>query len=127
MKPLMKILVAYDGSAHSEKALDEAISVADKFRGNVVVLHVAWNETDQESRQMLRRAEDRLKESNVRYELKSDRSEYVPRRIVRVATDEACDLIMMGSRGLSREKSWVLGSVSSRVLEDSPVPVLVIK
>ncbi|MDH5792576.1 MAG: universal stress protein [Candidatus Bathyarchaeota archaeon] len=127
MKPLMKILVAYDGSAHSEKALDEAISVADKFRGNVVVLHVAWNETDQESRRLLRRAEDRLKDSNVRYELKSDRSEYVPRRIVRVATDEACDLIMVGCRGLSREKSWVLGSVSSRVLEDSPVPVLVIK
>ena len=78
-------------------------------------------ETEQESRQLLRRAENRLKESNVRYELKSDRSEYVPRRIVRVATDEAYDLIMVGCRRLSREKSWVLGSVSSRVLEDSPV------
>jgi nucleotide-binding universal stress UspA family protein len=41
--------------------------------------------------------------------------------------DEACDLITIGSRGIGGGKAWVLGSVSRKVIEDAPCPVLVIK
>ena len=31
------------------------------------------------------------------------------------------------SRGMGGGKAWMLGSVSSRVIEDSPCPILVVK
>jgi nucleotide-binding universal stress UspA family protein len=41
--------------------------------------------------------------------------------------DEAFDLITIGSRGMGGGKGWILGSVSSRVIEEAPCPLLVVK
>ena len=127
MKMSGKILVGFDGSTKSEIALEEAISIAEKFKARIIVLHVAWNETDIESHKKLEKTEHKLIKSSVKYDLKSIRSEYVPRSIVRTAMDEACDLIVLGSRGLRGGKAWVLGSVTQKVLEDSPIPVYIVK
>jgi len=127
LKPPLKILVAYDGSAHADKALSESIDIAEKFNGSIIVLRVAWDKSDDDSRRLLRSAEERLKKSDVGYDLRIERSQYAPRRIVRVAMDEGCDLITVGSRGLGASKAWVLGSVSGRVIEDAHCPVLVVK
>lgn len=127
MKMSGKILVGFDGSTKSEIALEEAISIAEKFKARIIVLHVAWNETDIESHKKLEKIEHKLMKSSVKYDLKSIRSEYVPRGIVRTAMDEACDLIVLGSRGLRGGKAWVLGSVTQKVLEDSPIPVYIVK
>jgi nucleotide-binding universal stress UspA family protein len=124
---MMKILVAYDGSASSDKALDEAIVLADKFKGTITLLHVAWEMSDDETHYMLRPAIERLKKAGVKHKEKIERSQYPPRRIIRTAMDEACDLIVIGSRGLGGGKAWVLGSVSSRVIEEANCPVLVVK
>jgi nucleotide-binding universal stress UspA family protein len=127
MKPLMKILVAYDGSAHANNALGEAIDLAEKFKGSITVLYVAWEKSDDDSRNLLRNAEEKLKKSNVKYKLRVERSNYTPRMIVRIAMDEAFDLIAIGSRGMGGGKGWILGSVSSRVMEEAPCPVLLVK
>ena len=123
----MKILVAYDGSAYARKALDEAIDIAQKFNGRLIILHVGWDVSENESRRILLEAEGVAKEKKVKHTLRTEWSEYTPRRIIRVAMDEAVDLIAIGSRGLGAKKGWVLGSVSSRVVEESPVPVPVVK
>ncbi len=127
MKTKMKILVAYDGSAQADKALDEAINLADKYKGSVTVLHVAYEETEIESNRIFHHAENKLKKTNIRHNLKIERSQYPPRRIIRVAMDEGSDLIVIGSRGMGRSKAWVIGSVSRKVLEDAPCLVLVVK
>lgn len=44
--------------------------------------------------------------------------------IVRVAKENKCDAIVMGTRGHSRLETFVLGSVSQAVLRHSTVPVL---
>jgi len=41
MKMSGKILVGFDGSTKSEIALEEAISIAEKFKARIIVLHVA--------------------------------------------------------------------------------------
>lgn len=49
------------------------------------------------------------------------------KQIVTRAEEGGFDLIVIGSRGLSGIKELVLGSVSHRVVNDSKVPVLVVK
>lgn len=46
---------------------------------------------------------------------------------MRVAAEEHSDLIIMGSRGLGLFKGALIGSVSQKVVEESPIPVMVIK
>lgn len=47
--------------------------------------------------------------------------------IARVAKEERCDLIVMGSHGRSALKSLLLGSVVSKTLALTKVPVLVVR
>jgi len=51
----------------------------------------------------------------------------ISQRIVRIASEEHFDLIVMGTRGLGGAKAWLLGSVSQRVITEAPCPVLVVK
>ncbi|MEW6047912.1 MAG: universal stress protein, partial [Bacillota bacterium] len=48
-------------------------------------------------------------------------------RILAFAGQSGADLIVMGRRGLSGVSRWVLGSVSDRVLQHAPCPVLVVR
>ena len=48
-------------------------------------------------------------------------------RIVRTADEWAADLIVVGARGLTGLKEFVLGGVSSAVVRWAPCPVLVVK
>ena len=47
--------------------------------------------------------------------------------ILDAATEQGCDLIVMGSRGRSGVKALILGSETQKVLTHSRIPVLVIK
>jgi nucleotide-binding universal stress UspA family protein len=44
--------------------------------------------------------------------------------IVRVAQEEVVDLVMMATHGLGAFRRFILGSVTAKVLHDSPTPVL---
>jgi nucleotide-binding universal stress UspA family protein len=47
--------------------------------------------------------------------------------ILDAATEQGCDLIVMGSHGRSGVKALILGSATQKVLTHSRIPVLVIK
>ncbi len=47
--------------------------------------------------------------------------------ICETAKDNNSDLIIMGSRGMNQVKGLFLGSVSTRVLQFAPCPVLIVK
>jgi nucleotide-binding universal stress UspA family protein len=47
--------------------------------------------------------------------------------IPEVAENEKCELIIMGSRGLSNLQGLIIGSVTNRVLHTAGCPVLVVK
>ena len=51
----------------------------------------------------------------------------ISKAVLRIAEQESSDLIIMGSRGLGLFQGALLGSVSQKVVEESPVPVMVIK
>lgn len=139
----MKILVAYDGSEESHRALVEAANVAKKYDGIVTALNVYWDpqeaqykqtliETeriapaDEGSLRILDNAKKYLEQTEVNYELMTRRSSNVPRTILRISEDEGYGCIALGSRGMGGARAWILGSVSSRVIAESSCPVIVV-
>ena len=46
MKTINTILVAYDFSVHSDRALESAITIAKKFDAKIWLIHVAEPEPD---------------------------------------------------------------------------------
>jgi len=127
MKDKMKILVGIDGSEHSKAALIEALNVAKKFSGFVKVITVYKQGMDKEAEKVLGEAEQYLKKEKINYSLSSILGSNPSRALVNMAKHENFDLIVVGSRGLGSAASFLLGSVSRKVVSESHCDVLVIK
>ena len=134
-----KVLVAYDGSAPSRKALDLARSIGEQDADvELVLVHVVklyssgaagvgmdtvFMADAEPVREELQQVADALRNpASVRLLKGSSPADL----IVRCAEDEGCDLIVMGSRGQGGVKGY-LGSVSYAVVQGSPIAVLVTK
>ena len=132
------IILAYDGSKHSNKALQEAIRIAKISGGKLLILSIVdvtdefesqapgltEKMTEKLKKQVQKAAEKAAAENiQVREEVRvGDASEM----IVEVAGKKKCDLIIMGSHGKTGLKRLLMGSVTSRVIGHAPCKVLVI-
>ena len=123
----MKILVGIDGSDHSKAALIEAINVAKNFSGSVKVITVYKQGMDKEAEKVLEEAEQYLKKEKINYSLSSILGSNPSRALVNTAKHENFDLIVVGSRGLGSAASFLLGSVSKKVVSKANCDVLVVK
>ncbi|MDR2075652.1 MAG: universal stress protein [Desulfovibrio sp.] len=136
-----KILVPVDGSPHAEMACHHAVGLARDGGTEIILLH-CYGELPMtlggDSREAVIAASEkeagRFLAPCLRYcEENQARCRSIvhngspSRTIVRVAKEERCDLIVMGSRGLSEFSGLVMGSVSHRVLEYADIPVLLVK
>ena len=138
-----KILVAVDGSSYSNKALEHALGLSKKHDSRVLILHVVVSPVQvygiegtvalepekrltDEGRNVLRNAEGLAKSRGVKVESKLVEGHPVE-EIVREAGEGTYDLVIVGSRGLGRVKSFLLGSVSDRVSHYCKCPVLIVK
>jgi len=127
MKNKMKILVGIDGSEHSKWALIEAINVAKKFSGFIKVITVYKQGMDKEAEKVLEEAEEYLKKEKIDHRSSSILGSNPSRALINVAKHENFDLIVVGSRGLGSAASFLLGSVSRKVVSKSHCDVLVVK
>jgi nucleotide-binding universal stress UspA family protein len=133
------ILVAVDGSPAATAALMQAIDLARAEGARLTLISVAapvrWqvaaapyvplpreDELEREARETLDRAEALVPEG-VPVSTALRRGRVAEEILKRVETGEH-DLVVIGSRGLGRAGSLLLGSVSRAVLAGSPVPVL---
>lgn len=126
MGKIQKILVPVDGSVNGCKAVDEAIYFAQKCHADLDFVYVASNiNKDIPSHIVFDRIWEKLPE-----ELHAEKhveTGNIAKAILRVAGEEHSDLICMGSRGLGLFKGALIGSVSQKVVEDSPIPVMIVK
>jgi len=76
---------------------------------------------------MLNKKKELLEEAGVKYALRDERTERPGPRLVNIANSEGFDLVVMGPRGLGAAKSLILGSLSSHVIENCELPVIVVK
>jgi len=139
-----RIVVAYDGSDHAIKALNTAIELAKAFNSKLDVVEVVdtaallgmgfapvpsdviaqiYNKAQNDVEQAKKKAQDAGVKDVTSQVLEGDPAT----SIIEYASKNGADLIVIGSRGLSTFKRLILGSVSSKVVQESRVPVLVVK
>jgi len=136
----MKILVPLDGSKYSEKALLHACDLGKSYHANLVLLYVVEksfpiNLLDRKVYlEILRKFGNKvlvkgqeittnkgidskiiLKEGNITNE------------ITKLAKNEKCNLIIVGNKGLGATARFLLGSVSNKLVNNSPCSILIIK
>jgi nucleotide-binding universal stress UspA family protein len=139
--PFTNIVVAYDSSNLSKKALNKAIELAKENASKLDVVHVYQIPayvTSQPYYVIPTQEELEKAAESVTNEIQ-ELIKHVPnsnsiliygqaaKSILDYANNQKCDLIVMGSRGLGGLEEFVLGSVSHNVAQHSKVPVLIIK
>jgi nucleotide-binding universal stress UspA family protein len=135
-----KILVGYDGSENAKRAMVVVGDLARKFSSKVFIIEVV----DENSlyatgilpplsvvEEMWKKAKTDVEQAiaslpgiDATGEVVSG---YPPSAIIEYASKVGADLIVVGSRGLSTFKRIFLGSVSTAVVQESKVAVLVVK
>ena len=126
MSKIKKILVPVDGSDNGCKAVDHAIELAAKAGAKMDFVYVASEiNKDIPSHIIFDRIWTKLPE-NIEAQ-KHVETGSISKAILKIADAEKSDMIVMGSRGLGLFKGAILGSVSQKVVEDSKIPVMVIK
>lgn len=141
---IKKILVSTDFSTHSLAAVEYARVIATKFGAEIILLHVVntvpvpgVTSLDPNKgrlvRKMERKALKELKAFAIEH-LKGMRnlelvlSTGVPyEEIVRIATNEGVDLVVISTHGRTGLAHVMIGSVAERVVQYSPMPVLAVK
>ena len=133
---MSKILVAYDGSDSAKRALAEAAKIADGSTVSVVSVAeplprfgrapaMLVPEEVEEREHELDEAGAILAKAGIKATMVERKGDPAA-RIVDEAEREGADLIVMGTRGLSSSKRFVLGSVGDEVLRRARCKVLVV-
>jgi nucleotide-binding universal stress UspA family protein len=148
-----RVLVPLDGSATSDRGLQEAIGLSREEKAELILLHVVDDSTmvaemsasmTVEQTERARARLDRLREHGtellaaaeatvvqaglpVRTVLREVTEGRIGEIVVAEAQSAACDLIVMGTHGRRGFSRLVLGSAAELVVRASTVPVLLVR
>ena len=134
------IVLAYDGSEYSHKALQRAKAIAERFEATLWLVHVFRNPSDllgyadyeklfdkrkSAAQTILDDALEKLGRTTfpVQEQLKEGLEAEL---ILKIAANCKADLIVMGTRGLGTVKGFLVGSVSRKVIHYAECPVMVV-
>jgi nucleotide-binding universal stress UspA family protein len=123
----IRILVGYDGSLQSRKALTEATAIAKDFSGFIKVVNVYEKGKEKEAEKAVNEAKQNLEKEDVKHEVALVLGSNPAKALVLIAKQENIGLIIIGNRGLGSKLSFLLGSVSKQVVTDAYCNVLVVK
>ncbi len=146
---ISKILIATDGSSSANRALDLAVELAKVHNASLYAINVirqiqippemqnmARVESLGENRlsvlefianQILDDAEKRIQAKGATLAKKSIGHEDPATSISKYAKKHGIDLVVVGTRGLSKVKALLLGSVSRKVTEICNVNTLIVR
>ncbi len=138
----MKILVAVDGSKGSLQAVQLLVDHRDWYRERPdvelvtvhlpvpKVAHLGKGQLDkyyaEEGAAMLAPAKKKLDAARIPYQARVLVGP-VAESIVKHARDKRCDVIYIGTRGMSELGKALVGSIATKVLHISDIPVLLVK
>lgn len=133
------ILLATDGSKHSEIAANKAIDFAKSYGGNLKVISVVdvpsefYGEAPGVVEDLIKKAKTYAENVKKQAEAAGIKTETFIREgeayqaITDIAKEQDINTIVMGSHGRTGLKRLLMGSVTEKVIGYSPCPVLVVK
>jgi nucleotide-binding universal stress UspA family protein len=138
MTEMKKILLGIDGSDGSYKAASYAAELAARMGAAVTLMFVISDQyTDRfiakptytpneeiMAGDRFNRAKEIMEQKKVAYDTMVEMGN--PAQKLIAAGESGYDMIVLGTRGLSAVKEFMLGSVSSKVVQHSKIPVLVV-
>jgi len=133
-------MLAADGSAHAVRAAEYARSLAEKFGGRIDVCYVVDGEhakadvlhhndpfeIESARKEKIRQVREQFESADFPYELHILHGEPGP-TIVQFANSKQYDCVIVGSRGLNKLQTFILGSVSHKIAKRVNCPVLIVK
>jgi len=136
-----KILVGIDGSANSIRGLNQAISLARQSQGVITGIYVlpefppSYEINIRAYKAQLRIQEKKFMESakisaarhRIEFNEKIASSKNTVDTIVGFASKSKFDIIIIGSRGLGSPRASYMGSTAHGIVNNSKVPVLIVK
>lgn len=120
-KKISKILIAFDGSPFSTRALHTSIQIARQMQLPLSVITVSDDKGPRE--ETLSKAEEILKESGVTYNTVLEEGDPVG-AILDICKTGSYDLLVMGAYGHSKIREFVLGSTTVQIMRKSDWPIL---
>jgi nucleotide-binding universal stress UspA family protein len=139
-----KFLVPIDNSDTAKRALGYAIKLAKESGAALhivsaheppivygeVALHVSPEEAERTlekyTQVILKAAAARAKRAGVKYATESLSGD-IPHELVKAAKENGCDAIVMGTRGMGAIANLMMGSVATKVIHLSELPVTLVK
>ena len=133
-----KLLVPYDGSTNSKRALNKAISLASLSNATITLVHVISyhgamakivqpykGKVISHVKEFMKDAKKLALRDNVLLEQKilygSPAEE-----VLKLMKKKKFDLVIMGKRGTTRVTGPTLGSVSNALVQSSKVPIMIV-
>ena len=123
-QPVRRFLIAYDGGASAERAVDALVRnpIITDAQGHLLMV----GDGTATERQRLDGAVERLRAAG--YTVNGDIRAGDPDRLIPATVEaEASDLLVMGAFGHSRIRELMIGSTTTSVLRTSEVSVLVVR
>jgi nucleotide-binding universal stress UspA family protein len=141
--PMLKVLIAHDGSEDAQQMLDLAISLLANRETDTIVLHVIPRhvvygkgaavletydpvEERQNSTELLKDTFQKLQAAGIGPTIGTDLKVGDPADLILSAAEaQGSDMIVMGGRGLNAVKRFLMGSVSTKVAHHAHCAVLI--
>lgn len=133
---LLRILVPLDFSGKSRQALRYAVPIAQKFSARIHLVHVlpdpGKTPRDEVNRQRTA-ALKRLGETGLALLPPRVRAEHAvltgkpAEEILKLATKQSIDLIVLTTKGRSGLKRVLVGSTAEQIMRDAPCPVMSVR
>jgi nucleotide-binding universal stress UspA family protein len=114
-----KIVIATDGSETAKRAVALGGELARALGGAPILLHVG---EDARGETVLAEAKQQVPDART-ISVRGDAAD----QILEVAEREGADLIVVGNKGMTGAKRFLLGSVPNQVSHNSPCDVFIIK
>jgi nucleotide-binding universal stress UspA family protein len=152
IKSTKKVLIPIDFSADSQVAIDEGVVLAKLLGAEATIYHVIHDSLDEpgiyadqkkKKKKLMHQIDEAAQEKMAEYLKKngvtkkakelgvkldvSCRRGLPVAQIIHLVEKKDYGLIVMGSSGRTGLANILLGSVAERVVQQSPVPVLVVK
>jgi nucleotide-binding universal stress UspA family protein len=133
-----EVVVAYDGSEGSEKALNKAVTLL-KDNDQLIVVYVLPTETPlvefidvdpniskEKAQGIVDKAIEELRSRGIEA-IGIVREGKVADEIIKIGGELKCDIIVVGSMGLSKVGTFALGRVADSVARYANRPVLIVR